>query len=475
MLRRTKIIATLGPSTDDPKMLDKLIQAGVDVVRLNFSHETSESHQRRLEQVRQCADAIGRPIGVIADLQGPKIRIEGFSDGKITLNEGDKFILDATIPSNAGNQQRVGITYKPLPKDVRHADTLLLDDGRIVLEVKKVIDSQIHCGVVVGGILSNCKGINRQGGGLSANALTHKDRVDIATAAAMQVDYMAVSFPRSAEDIHEARQLLQTAGGKAGIIAKIERAEAITNHEEIIKASDAIMVARGDLGVEIGDANLPPAQKLLIQKARDLNKVVITATQMMESMIENPIPTRAEVSDVANAVFDGTDAVMLSGETAAGKYPDKAVKAMDRICREAEKQPTVRVSDHRIANQFGRIDEAMAMATMYTANHLNITAIAALTESGSAALWMSRINSAIPIFALSRNKSTCSKVTLYKGVYPIEFEGVFGMDTLQANQAMINELLQRGAINKGDLAIITKGDLKGIAGGTNSMKIVCVG
>ncbi|RKZ88528.1 MAG: pyruvate kinase [Candidatus Parabeggiatoa sp. nov. 1] len=474
MFRRTKIIATLGPSTDDPKMLDKLIQAGVDVVRLNFSHETSESHQRRLEQVRQCADAIGRPIGVIADLQGPKIRIEGFSDGKITLNEGDKFILDATIPSNAGNQQRVGITYKPLPKDVRHADTLLLDDGRIVLEVKKVIDSQIHCGVVVGGILSNCKGINRQGGGLSANALTHKDRVDIATAAAMQVDYMAVSFPRSAEDIHEARQLLQTAGGKAGIIAKIERAEAITNHEEIIKASDAIMVARGDLGVEIGDANLPPAQKLLIQKARDLNKVVITATQMMESMIENPIPTRAEVSDVANAVFDGTDAVMLSGETAAGKYPDKAVKAMDRICREAEKQPTVRVSDHRITNQFGRIDEAVAMATMYTANHLNITAIAALTESGSAPLWMSRINSAIPIFALSRNKSTCSKVTLYKGVYPIEFEGVFGMDTLQANQAMINELLQRGAISKGDLVIITKGDLKGIAGGTNLMKIVCV-
>ncbi|HDN27413.1 MAG TPA: pyruvate kinase, partial [Thioploca sp.] len=461
-------------STDDPKMLDKLIQAGVDVVRLNFSHETSESHQRRLEQVRQYADAIGRPIGVIADLQGPKIRIEGFSDGKITLNEGDKFILDATIPSNAGNQQRVGITYKPLPKDVRHADTLLLDDGRIVLEVKKVIDSQIHCGVVVGGILSNCKGINRQGGGLSANALTHKDRVDIATAAAMQVDYMAVSFPRSAEDIHEARQLLQTAGGKAGIIAKIERAEAITNHEEIIKASDAIMVARGDLGVEIGDANLPPAQKLLIQKARDLNKVVITATQMMESMIENPIPTRAEVSDVANAVFDGTDAVMLSGETAAGKYPDKAVKAMDRICREAEKQPTVRVSDHRITNQFGRIDEAVAMATMYTANHLNITAIAALTESGSAPLWMSRINSAIPIFALSRNKSTCSKVTLYKGVYPIEFEGVFGMDTLQANQAMINELLQRGAISKGDLVIITKGDLKGIAGGTNLMKIVCV-
>ena len=254
MLRRTKIIATLGPSTDDPKMLNKLIQAGVDVVRLNFSHETSEIHQRRLEQVRQCADAIGRPIGVIVDLQGPKIRIEGFREGQITLTEADEFILDATCPSNAGNQQRVGITYKPLPKDVRHGDTLLLDDGRIVLEVKEVIDSQIHCKIIVGGRLSNGKGINRQGGGLSANALTYKDRIDIATAAAMQIDYMAVSFPRSAEDIHEARQLLQTAGGKAGIIAKIERAEAITNHEAIIQASDAVMVARGDLGVEIGDA-----------------------------------------------------------------------------------------------------------------------------------------------------------------------------------------------------------------------------
>ena len=456
-------------------MLTQLIQAGVDVVRLNFSHETSEIHQLRLEQVRQCADALGRSIGVIVDLQGPKIRIENFSEGKIFLNEGDEFILDATCPNHAGNQQRVGITYKPLPKDVRPGDTLLLDDGRIVLEVKEVVENQIHCQVVVGGILSNGKGINRQGGGLSANALTYKDRMDIASAAAMQVDYLAVSFPRCAEDIHEARQLLQTAGAKGGIIAKIERAEAMKNHEEIIQASDAIMVARGDLGVEIGDANLPPAQKLLIQKARDLNKVVITATQMMESMIENPIPTRAEVSDVANAVFDGTDAVMLSGETAAGKYPDKAVKAMARVCCEAEKQPTVRVSDHRITNQFGRIDEAVAMATMYTANHLNIAAIAALTESGSTPLWMSRINSAIPIFALSRIKSTCSKVTLYRGVYPIEFDGVLGMDALQANQAMIQELLQRGAISQGDLVIITKGDLKGITGGTNSLKIVCVG
>ncbi len=474
MLRRTKIIATLGPSTDDPKMLDKLVQAGVDVVRLNFSHETAEIHQRRLEKVRQCASAYGRVVGVIADLQGPKIRIEKFSNGSITLNEGDPFTLDATCPSNAGNQDRVGLTYKQLPKDVHNGDILLLDDGRIVLKVKNVVDTQILCKVIVGGVLSNHKGINRQGGGLSADALTHKDRADIVAAIAMRADYLAVSFPRSAADIHEARQILQASGGNCGIIAKIERAEALANYEEIIKASDAIMVARGDLGVEIGDANLPAAQKQLIKKAQDLNTVVITATQMMESMIENPIPTRAEVSDVANAVFDGTDAVMLSGETAAGKYPDKAVIAMDRVCREAEKQPVVRVSGHRLEVQFGRIDEAVAMATMYTANHLNIAAIAALTESGSTALWMSRINSGIPIFALSRHTTSCCKMTLYRGVCPIKFEEIPHIDSLQANQLIIQELQERCVVSEGDLVIITKGDLKGISGGTNSMKIVCV-
>lgn len=474
MLRRTKIIATLGPSTDDPKVLDKVIKAGVDVVRLNFSHQTADVHKKRLEKLRECAATHGRTIGVIADLQGPKIRIESFRDDKIELSEGDTFTLDAAYPSDAGDQKSVGITYKQLPQDVSANDILLLDDGRIVLRVKKVIDTKIICKVVIAGILSNNKGINRQGGGLSAEALTYKDRADLATAASMQVDYIAISFPRSAQDIHEARTLLQAAGGKAGIIAKIERAEALTNHEEIIKASDAIMVARGDLGVEIGDANLPPAQKLLIKKARDLNTIVITATQMMESMIENAIPTRAEVSDVANAVFDGTDAVMLSAETAAGKYPDKAIKAMDRVCIEAEKQPIVTKSGHRLEHQFGRIDEAVAMATMYTANHLNIKAIAALTESGATPLWMSRINSGIPIFALSRYQSTSTKVTLYRGVYPIEFEENT-VDSAEVTLFIINELKRRGAISDGDLLIITKGDLKGISGGTNSMKIVCVG
>jgi len=477
MFRRTKIIATLGPATDDPEMLDKIIKAGVDVVRLNFSHQNAEAHQRRLDTIqRSCQNDYGRPVGVIADLQGPKIRIESFTNGQIALDKGDRFMLDATWPGNAGTQERVGLTYKQLPKDVRRGDILLLDDGRIELQVKNIQGVQIHCKVMVGGPLSSHKGINRKGGGLSAAALTHKDRVDIATAAAMQVDYLAVSFCRNAEDIQEARRLFRAAGGSGGIIAKIERADALANHEEIIRAADAIMVARGDLGVEIGDANLPPAQKLLISKARDLNKVVITATQMMESMRENPIPTRAEVSDVANAVFDGTDAVMLSAETSIGKYPEEVVLAMNRICREAEKQPIVRVSTHRMDSQFGRIDEAIAMATMYTANHLlKIKAIATLTESGSTPLWMSRIHSGIPIFALSRHVSTCRRVTLYRGVYPIHIGDRMMVDTRGANQLIVEELLRRGAVSKGDLVIITKGDLKGIPGGTNLMKIVCVG
>ncbi|ALG66640.1 pyruvate kinase [Beggiatoa leptomitoformis] len=474
MPRRTKIIATLGPATDAPAMLEKIIQAGVDIVRLNFSHGTVENHQQRFDAVRQCARALGRHVAVMADLQGPKIRIEKFQTGRITLSEGDNFILDAACPSDAGTQERVGLTYKQLPRDVRANDTLLLDDGRIVLGVEKVEQTLIFCRVQVGGTLSNNKGINRLGGGLSAETLTHKDRTDLIAAAKMGVDYLAISFPRSAENVHEARRLLQAAGSKAGIVAKIERAEAVTNYEEIIRAADVIMVARGDLGVEIGDAALPAVQKMLIKKTRDLNKVVITATQMMESMIENPIPTRAEVSDVANAVFDGTDAVMLSAETASGKYPDKAVIAMDRVCQEAEKQPMTRVSDHRLALHFGRIDEAIAMATMYTANHLDVKAIVSLTESGSTPLWMSRISSGIPIYAFSRHLETCQKVTLYRGVYPVHLD-LAAFDIVEVNHAVLNRLQSSGAVSDGDLVIITKGDLRGISGGTNLMKVICVG
>jgi len=474
MQRRTKILATLGPATDDPKMMDKVIEAGVDVVRINFSHGSAEEHIDRADRVRNRARAHGRQVGVLCDLQGPKIRIDRFKDGKINLAEGDMFTLDAACPPDAGDQERVGIAYKELPDDVSRGDTLLLDDGRLVLWVDQVEGPRIVCRVVVGGVLSDRKGINRQGGGLSAPALTDKDREDIKTAAKMEADYLAVSFPRTAADINEARELFRAAGGNGAIVAKIERAEALDVVEEIIAASDVIMIARGDLGVEIGDAALPPVQKQLIRQARSMNRAVITATQMMESMIENQIPTRAEVFDVANAVLDGTDAVMLSAETATGKYPDKAIGAMHRICLEAEKQRIAMVSDHRIHTEFTYIDEAIAMASMYTANHLKVKAIAALTESGSTTLWMSRISSGIPIYAMTRHVATRRKVTLFRGVYPVSFD-VTTTDHAELNREAIDELRRRGAVRDGDLVIITKGDLMGVHGGTNAMKIVKVG
>lgn len=474
MLRRTKIVATLGPATEDPGMLDKLIVAGIDVVRLNFSHGSAEEHRQRAENVRQRALALGREVGVLVDLQGPKIRTDRFAHGAVDLREGAAFILDAACDPDAGNEERVGIAYKELVNDVSSGDHLLLDDGRIVFVVEKVAGSEIHCRVEVGGKLSNNKGINRKGGGLSAPALTEKDKEDIKTAAQIKADYVAISFPRSAEDVHHARSLLQAAGGYGAIVAKIERVEALQAIDEIIEASDVIMIARGDLGVEIGDAALPPVQKELINKARSANRVVITATQMMESMIENQIPTRAEVFDVANSVFDGTDAVMLSGETAAGKYPDKVVEAMNRVCLGAEQQRVTTRSHHRIDTRFEKIDEAIAMSAMYAGNHLGVKAIAAMTESGSTPLWMSRISSGIPIFALTGQEQTRRKVTLYRGVYPINFD-TMAKDHATANKKALEELKRRGCVEDGDLVILTKGDLMGVLGGTNAMKIVRVG
>ena len=464
----------MGPATDDPKVVDELIAAGMDVVRINLSHGSHEEHEERAERVRNRARASGRQIGVLCDLQGPKIRIGRFKDGPVMLEQGDTFILDVAWPIDEGNQERVGCTYQPLPDDVSRGDTLLLNDGQIVLWVDDVQGSEVICKVQIGGMLSDNKGLNKQGGGLSAPALTPKDLEDIKFAAKIEADYLAVSFVQSADDIHQARSLMEEAGWNAGIVAKIERAEAIPVIDEILEATDVIMVARGDLGVEIGDAELPAVQKLLISKARRDNKVVITATQMMESMIANPIPTRAEVFDVANAVLDGTDAVMLSGESAVGKYPAKAVEAMARVCAEAEKQRQARESEHRLHSVFGHIDEAIAMASMYTANHLGVAAIASLTESGSTARWMSRISSGIPIYAMSSVVSTRRRVTLYRGVYPISFEPV-SRDSQRVNEEVVDELLRRGAVRDGDLVIITKGDFQGLAGGTNVMKIVRVG
>lgn len=472
-MRRTKIVATLGPASSSPEVLEKMLRAGVDVVRINFSHGTKDEHIAQVERVRSIARSIGRTIGVLADLQGPKIRIGRFEHDQIRLKNGDAFILDADC--EIGNQERVGLDYRELPNDVEAGATLLLDDGRIVLTVTKVKGSEIYCEVLQGGILSNNKGVNRKGGGLSAPALTEKDLEDIKTATLLRADYLAVSFPRSGEDIRRARALMQEAQGHSLIMAKIERAEAILALDDILDASDAIMVARGDLAVEVGDAAVPALQKKMIQSARTANKLVVTATQMMESMITSPIPTRAEVSDVANAVLDGTDAVMLSAESAAGQYPVESVEAMARVCLEAEKEysvnPNFRRSPETLPNS---VEDAIARATMYSAGFLKIRAIAALTQSGGTVLFMSRRSSKVPIFALSPQEDTLSKVTLFRGVYPIEFGHGLCDPEIILNMAE-NELLNRGAIRNGDMIIMTIGEPVGKAGGTNTMKIVRVG
>jgi pyruvate kinase len=471
-LRKTKIVATLGPASSSEEVINRMAEAGVDLVRLNFSHGTAQDHIDRATLVREIAARHRRPIGVLCDLQGPKIRIGKFEHNKIQLAAGDKFILDAEC--KLGSQTRVGLDYTTLPAEVETGTVLLLDDGRIVMTVEEVRGTSIHCVVNAGGDLSNNKGINRQGGGLAAEALTDKDKQDILTAVALDADYVAISFPRSGADVDHARELVRAAGGHAGIIAKVERAEAIEALEEIIDASDAIMVARGDLGVEVGDAAVPGLQKRMIRMARARNKLVITATQMMESMISSPIPTRAEVSDVANAVLDGTDAVMLSAESAAGKYPVEAIMAMDRVCREAEKDYDSQHLRPRGNKGFHRIDESIAMAAVHVAQHLKVKAIASLTESGTAVMWLSRANTLVPIYALASKKETRRKLTLFRGVYPFPFEqGSNDRDRILHDAE--DELKSRGAVKDGDLILLTIGEPIGISGGTNTLKIVKVG
>ena len=474
MLRRTKIVATLGPASNDQKVLEQMIFAGVDLVRMNFSHGTAQDHVKRAETVRAAAKACGRTVGILADLQGPKIRVRKFENDKIVLNDGDTFILDATL-DGLGNQQRVGLDYKNLPKDVSKGSVLLLNDGMLEFLVSEVKGPQIVCKVVRGGVLSNNKGINRKGGGLTAPALTDKDKEDIKTAALIKADYLAVSFPRSGDDMRLARELMHAAGGKSMLMAKIERAEAIPALADIIDASDAIMVARGDLSVEVGDAAVPGLQKRMIKMARAKNRLVITATQMMESMITNPIPTRAEVSDVANAVLDGTDAVMLSAETAVGDYPVETIEAMARICLKAESED----EDHTIyrrstSQKFTRIDQSIAMSALFAASHFKVKAIVALTQSGSTALWMSRLNAGVPIFALTPVPETLTKVTLFSGVHPIEFHSKAKLQSEEMHNAE-EALLARGLVKDGDLVVMTIGEAVGKAGHTNTMKIVKVG
>jgi pyruvate kinase len=473
MLRRTKIVATLGPACDAPDELEQMIVNGLDVARINFSHGRAEDHAARVEKLHELAARHKRHVAVMVDLQGPKIRIERFRDGPVTLADGDEFILDTNLPADAGDRHRVGVTYKGLDQDVGEGDTLLLDDGNLTMRVLSVRDGSLTCRVINGGVLSDSKGLNRQGGGISAEALTEKDKDDIRLAVELDADFIAVSFVRDASEVERARKLIQDAGGQAHVVAKIERAEAIDNVDEIIHASDAVMVARGDLGVEIGDAELVGMQKRIIRRARGQNRAVITATQMMQSMVESPQPTRAEVMDVANAVIDGTDAVMLSGETAVGKHPAKVIDAMDRICRGAERQRITMMSNHRLEAEFENVEEAIAMASMYVANHFDVKAIVAMTESGMTAKLMSRISSGIPIVAMSRRTQTLQRVTLYRGVYPMHFDNT-DLSIGESEQHMIRELRRLGLVDKDDNVAVTMGDVTGVAGGTNTMKIVKV-
>ncbi|RLA07049.1 MAG: pyruvate kinase [Gammaproteobacteria bacterium] len=472
-MRRTKIIATLGPASNNEEVLSAMIDAGVDVVRLNFSHGSHESHINRANMVRKIAAIKNKTVGILVDLQGPKIRITKFKKGQVNLIAGDYFTLNGDLPVDDGDEKQVGHSFKTLSENIQKDNTIVLDDGRVVLKVIEVIGNKIKCIVTIGGELSDNKGLNKKGGGLKADALSAKDKEDMKIAAQINADFVAVSFVRDASDIKTTRKILKKLDCYACIVAKIERSEALDNIDEIMQATDIIMIARGDLGVEIGDAELPSVQKRLIHKARCFNKVAITATQMMESMIHNPIPTRAEVFDVANAVLDGTDAVMLSGETAVGCNPARVIAAMSSICKKAENQPKVTKSDHRIGSKFNQIDETIALSAMYAANHLGVAAIVALTESGTTALWMSRISSGRPIYALSHHRQTRRRVTLYRGVYPVDFP-CDSINTFEANEKAVEIIKDAGIVEDGDKIIVTKGDLFGTQGGTNVMKILTI-
>ena len=470
--RATKIVATLGPSSNQPDILEKMIAAGVNVVRLNFSHGTAEDHIKLAGLVREAAQRVGREVAIMADLQGPKIRVGKFAEGKVMLVGGEKFVLDASR-TEPGDIKGVGLDYKELPRDVKAGDVLLLNDGLIVLTVDAVRGEQVHTTVKQGGVLSNNKGINKQGGGLTAPALTAKDMEDIKTAMSFQADYVAVSFPKNATDMEMARQLCNVAAAPykhtPGLIAKIERAEAIPKLDEILRVSDGIMVARGDLAIEVGNAVVPALQKRMIKMARAADKLVITATQMMESMINNPVPTRAEVSDVANAVLDGTDAVMLSAESAAGRFPLETIEEMAKICVEAEKTEYADLEADFTGKTFMRIDQSIAMGALITAHNLGAKAIVALTDSGSTPLWMSRHDIRVPIYALTPRLATQRKMALFRNVRPLLMDTSADRDT--ALEQAEGHLLRRNIVQSGDVYAITCGEPMGAPGGTNMLKI----
>jgi pyruvate kinase len=472
--RRTKILATLGPATDPPGVLDALLKAGVDVVRLNFSHGDPASQLARATAVREAAKRVGVEVGILADLPGPKIRIERFAEGRVQLRAGERFDLVASADAPMGTEQEVGVSYLGLPGDVKTGDILLLDDGLLQLQVDGVEGERIICTVLNDGVLSDRKGLNKLGGGLSLGALTERDRELIKVAAEANADFIAVSFCRNAADMDEARRVAREAGSEAALVAKVERAEAIENLTEIVDASDVVMVARGDLGVEIGDAELPGLQKKIIREALERNKVVITATQMLQSMVDSPIPTRAEVLDVANAVIDGTDAVMLSAESAAGRYPVKAVEAMVRICLGAERQFAHDTDFESAPRNLGRADQAIAMSAMFLTEHIGVRAIVAMTESGGTARYLSRFRSSVPIFGLSRHDGSRRRMAMMRDVFPIDFDSR-GLASRDAARSAIKQLFDAGLLDVGERLIFTSGDHMEHRGATNTLRLLQVG
>ena len=473
-LRSTRIVATLGPATDPPQVLESVLRAGVDVVRLNFSHGDPSAQVARAEAVRAMAAKIGREIGILADLPGPKIRVETFADGKVALKAGNRFDLVASNDVPPGDASQVGVSYLGLPGDVVAGDVLLLDDGLVQLKVDAVEGARIVTTVLNDSVLSNRKGLNKQGGGLSLGAITERDRELIAIAAGMDVDFIAVSFCRNAEDMHEARRVAKAHGSNAALVAKVERAEAIENLAEIVDASDVVMVARGDLGVEIGDAELPGLQKKIIRESLAREKVVITATQMLQSMVDSPIPTRAEVLDVANAVIDGTDAVMLSQETAAGSWPVKAVEAMARVCLGAERQFEADTDFEQARRGLERADHAIAMATMFLSEHIGVRAVVAMTESGGTARFLSRFHAAAPIYAFSRHAGARRKMALMRDVFPMDYDSR-GQTPREAARGSIRMLVEAGHLVPGDRVIFTSGEHMETKGATNTLRLLEVG
>jgi pyruvate kinase len=473
MRRRTKIVATLGPVSRSPEVIRSLMLAGANVFRLNMSHADQATHLETAHNIRAIAQDLQLTVGLLIDLQGPKIRIGKFIAGKIKLTLGQQFTLDFSGKNAQGDEHYVAVDYLELIDDLRVGDQLVLDDGRVVVLVTAIEHKQVITKVLLGEHLSDNKGLNKKGGGLSAKALTLKDIDDISFAAKVNADFVAVSFPRSADDINLARDLLKKVNSMALIVAKIERAEAIEVIDEIILAADVIMVARGDLGVEIGLVEVPAIQKKLIKRVRELDKAVITATQMMESMICNPVPTRAEVSDVANAVLDGTDAVMLSAETASGEYPVAVVEMMSDICVASERQQDLPILPYVAQENFTRIDESIAMAAMYIAKHLKITAIIAFTQTGNTPLWMSRISSDIPILGITDNQLALGRMTLYRGVYPF-FVELAGQSFESITIQLLAQFKSNGTLKHGDTVILTSGDHFVQKGIVNNLKILQV-